>query len=153
MKEAVEERRDLTCYRISGTSALESFHQGHVDCLIPFYTQVWAVGEAESQQIHSVDALGHRSGIRAVALSSDNSLLLSAAESSVKIWNTRTHARLRHIDIDHGLSATFAPGLTLHEACAKSGFSLQFHPCSSETLQTCVTTACHLKSLPFPFRY
>ncbi len=68
------------------------------------------MGEAESQQLHCIDALGHRSGIRAVALSSDNSLLLTAAESSVKIWNTRTQARLRHIDIDHGLSAAFAPG-------------------------------------------
>lgn len=72
--------------------------------------QVWDVKEGEAKKQHAVDFPGHRMGIRAVALSSDASLLLSAAETSVKLWNPKNGATIRHVDCNHGLCAMFAPG-------------------------------------------
>jgi WD40 repeat protein len=45
-----------------------------------------------------IEAAGHRSGIRAVAVSSDDATLLSAAAGAVKLWNARTSACLRTIE-------------------------------------------------------
>jgi len=72
--------------------------------------QVWGITEGASERHHTIDARGHRSGIRALALSSDGALLLSAAETAVKVWNTKTFACLRHVEVNHGLCAMFAPG-------------------------------------------
>ena len=71
---------------------------------------MWAIGEAECAKQLSIDAAGHRSGVRAVALSGDDALMLTAAEASVKVWNPRSAACLRHIDTNHGLCVMFAPG-------------------------------------------
>ena len=71
---------------------------------------MWAIGETECAKQLSIDAAGHRSGVRAVALSGDNALMLTAAEASVKVWNPRSAACLRHIDTNHGLCVMFAPG-------------------------------------------
>ena len=45
-----------------------------------------------------MDTPGHRSGPRALALSSDDAVLLSAAAGEVKLWNPRSGACLRSID-------------------------------------------------------
>ena len=71
---------------------------------------MWAIRETECAKQLSIDAAGHRSGIRAVALSGDDALMLTAAEASVKVWNPRSAACLRHIDTNHGLCVMFAPG-------------------------------------------
>ena len=45
-----------------------------------------------------MDSPGHRSGPRALALSSDDAVLLSAAAGEVKLWNPRSGACLRSIE-------------------------------------------------------
>lgn len=61
-------------------------------------------------RLHGLEAPGHRSDIRTVALSSDDSMLLSGSNNEVKIWNPRSGACLRTIEAGYGLCALFAPG-------------------------------------------
>lgn len=57
-----------------------------------------------------IDSQGHRSDVRAVALSSDDSVCLSTSNAGVKIWNPRNGACLQSIEAGYGLSAVFVPG-------------------------------------------
>ncbi|CAL8469217.1 g8758 [Coccomyxa elongata] len=70
----------------------------------------WTVTEEEAKRLRAVEAPGHRSGIRALALSSDDAVLLSAAAGAVKLWNPTSGACLRTIETGQGLCALFAPG-------------------------------------------
>ncbi len=54
--------------------------------------------EEECKRLRAVDAPGHRSGVRALALSSDDAVLLSAAAGAVKLWNPTSGACLRTIE-------------------------------------------------------
>ena len=72
--------------------------------------QVWHIKDEEVSRLHGLEAPGHRSDIRTVALSSDDSLLLSGSNNEVKIWNPRSGACLRTIESGYGLCALFAPG-------------------------------------------
>ena len=54
--------------------------------------------DAEPKKAASVEAPGHRSGPRALALSSDNAVLLSTAAGEVKLWNPQSGACLRTIE-------------------------------------------------------
>lgn len=60
--------------------------------------QTWTATEEEAKRVRAIEAAGHRSGIRAVALASDEATLLSAAAGAVKLWNPRTGACLRTIE-------------------------------------------------------
>ena len=72
--------------------------------------QVWQVKGEDVSRLHGLEAAGHRSDIRTVALSSDDSMLLSGSNTEVKIWNPRSGACLRTIQAGYGLCALFAPG-------------------------------------------
>lgn len=50
---------------------------------------MWRLKDDDVSILHGLEAPGHRSDIRAVALSSDDSLLLSGSNNEVKIWNPR----------------------------------------------------------------
>lgn len=58
----------------------------------------------------SVDMPGHRTDVRSLALSSDDRMLASACNGSLKIWNIRTQSCIRTLDCGYALSATFLPG-------------------------------------------
>ena len=58
-------------------------------CLMYDLVQVWNLKDADVSILHALEAPGHRSDIRTVALSSDDSLLLSGSNNEVKIWNPR----------------------------------------------------------------
>lgn len=65
----------------------------------------------QADKVSTIDGPGHRSDVRALALSTDDSLCLSTSNSGVKVWNPRTGACLRTIsEVGYGLSAVFAPG-------------------------------------------
>jgi len=64
----------------------------------------------EAARTSVIDAVGHRSDVRAVALSSDDALCLSTSNTGVKIWNPRSGACLRTIEAGYGLCTLFAPG-------------------------------------------
>lgn len=58
----------------------------------------------------SVDMPGHRTDVRSLALSSDDRMLASASNGSLKIWNIRTQSCIRTLDCGYALCATFLPG-------------------------------------------
>ncbi|KAJ1749909.1 beta transducin [Coemansia sp. RSA 989] len=57
-----------------------------------------------------VEMPGHRSEPRALALSSDNELVASAADGSLRIWNARTGACVRTLECGTALCVAFLPG-------------------------------------------
>jgi U3 small nucleolar RNA-associated protein 12 len=57
-----------------------------------------------------VDGAGHRSDVRALALSSDDALCASVSAGCVKVWNPATGACMRTMEAGYGLCALFAPG-------------------------------------------
>lgn len=59
---------------------------------------------------HEVSIPGHRADTRAIALSSDNSLLLSVVDGSMKLWNLKTRQCIRTVECGYALSVVFAPG-------------------------------------------
>lgn len=58
----------------------------------------------------AVEIPGHRTDIRALALSSDDRMLASASNGALKIWNVRTSSCLRSLECGYALCASFLPG-------------------------------------------
>ncbi|ONK58231.1 uncharacterized protein A4U43_C09F9900 [Asparagus officinalis] len=72
--------------------------------------ETYSVEDNKISKTHSIELQGHRSDIRSVALSSDNTLLLSTSHNAVKIWNPSTGACIRTIESGYGLCSSFVPG-------------------------------------------
>lgn len=80
----------------------------------------------EATRLYSLDLPGHRTDVRTLALSSDDTLLASASNGklfeptvrsvvntlsgSLKIWNTRTTSCIRTLECGHSVCSTFLPG-------------------------------------------
>ncbi|KAJ1418923.1 WD40/YVTN repeat-like-containing domain superfamily [Sesbania bispinosa] len=73
--------------------------------LLEFYS----VESSETRKTLAIDLQGHRSDIRSVTLSSDNTFLLSTSHNAVKIWNPSTGSCLRTIDSGYGLCSLILP--------------------------------------------
>ncbi|GAB2264114.1 hypothetical protein Droror1_Dr00026248 [Drosera rotundifolia] len=63
------------------------------------------------EQTLAIDLIGHRSDIRSLSLSPDNSLLMSTSHNATKIWNPSTCSCLRTIDSGYGLCGIFVPNV------------------------------------------
>ena len=81
----------------------------------------------------SVDMPGHRTDVRALALSSDDRMLASAGNGALKIWNVRTGSCIRTLDCGYALCATFLPGDKIVVIGNKNG-DLELFDISSSTL-------------------
>ena len=68
--------------------------------------------DADIDLVSSLDIPGHRSDIRALALSSDDDLLVSAGNSNLKVWNVNTQQCLRTLPTNgtYALCCAFLPG-------------------------------------------
>ncbi|RYO93465.1 hypothetical protein DL766_004782 [Monosporascus sp. MC13-8B] len=77
---------------------------------IPDYTRALAV-----------ELPGHRADIRSLALSSDDRMLASASNGSLKIWNVRTQTCIRTFDCGYALCCAFLPGDKVVVVGTKSG--------------------------------
>lgn len=62
------------------------------------------------KKLHSVELPGHRSDVRALALSSDDRMLASASSDSLKVWNVKTSTCIRTFDSGYSLCCSFLPG-------------------------------------------
>lgn len=71
--------------------------------------ETYSIEEGKAEKKHIVELQGHRSDIRSVTLSSDNSLLLSTSHNAVKVWNPNTGSCIRTIESGYGLCCSFAP--------------------------------------------
>ncbi|KAE8661176.1 putative phosphatidylinositol-4-phosphate 5-kinase [Hibiscus syriacus] len=73
--------------------------------LLEFYS----IEKRASTKTLAIELQGHRSDVRSVTLSSDNSLLMSTSHNAVKIWNPSTGSCLRTIDSGYGLCGLLVP--------------------------------------------
>jgi U3 small nucleolar RNA-associated protein 12 len=80
----------------------------------------------ESARLYSLDLPGHRTDVRTLSLSSDDTILASASNGewhrltvgdatnrrlgSLKIWNTQTTSCIRTLECGHSVCSTFLPG-------------------------------------------
>ncbi|ETW84392.1 hypothetical protein HETIRDRAFT_381903 [Heterobasidion irregulare TC 32-1] len=66
-------------------------------------------GPPEAARLFSLDVPGHRTDIRTLSLSSDDALLASASNGSLKIWNMKTTSCIRTLECGHAICSTFLP--------------------------------------------
>eukprot|EP01083_Nonionella_stella_P092749 259732_1 len=52
---------------------------------------------------------GHRTAVRSLSLSSDDSMIASTCKNELKIWNTRSMRCIRNLPCEYGLKCMFAP--------------------------------------------
>jgi U3 small nucleolar RNA-associated protein 12 len=92
---------------------------------VPKYTKS-KENPPESARLYSLDLPGHRTDVRTLSLSSDDTLLASASNGelhqlavgdmanlslgSLKIWNTHTTSCIRTLECGHCVCSTFLPG-------------------------------------------
>ena len=70
-----------------------------------------AAKNSEPVQVRKLDLSGHRSDVRSVAFSSDNTAILSASHEALKIWNRNTQTCIRTMPSGYGLCGCFVPGM------------------------------------------
>ncbi|KPI45004.1 putative WD repeat-containing protein [Cyphellophora attinorum] len=100
--------------------------------------------QPEYSRTQAVDTPGHRTDIRCLALSSDDRMLASASNGSLKIWNTRTQSCLRTLECGYALCAAFLPGDKIVVIGTREGTLELFDIASSVLLDT---VAAHEKEL------
>jgi U3 small nucleolar RNA-associated protein 12 len=66
--------------------------------------------DAECQRMRRFDHPGHRSDVRTVSFSSDNTAILSGSHESVKVWNRGAQVCIRTIFTGYCLCSFFVPG-------------------------------------------
>ncbi|GAB4833568.1 Dip2/Utp12 protein [Ancistrocladus abbreviatus] len=71
--------------------------------------EIYSIESNAAKQTLAIELLGHRSDVRSLTLSSDNTLLMSTSHNAVKIWNPSTCSCLRTIDSGYGLCGMFVP--------------------------------------------
>lgn len=84
----------------------------------------------------AVDIPGHRTDIRSIALSSDDRMLASASNGSLKIWNVRTRSCLRTLECGYSLCSAFLPGDKIVVVGNKNGELEVFDIASSALMDT-----------------
>ena len=82
---------------------------------------------------YSVDLPGHRTDIRAMALSSDDKMLVTASSGALKLWNVMTQSCLRTLDCGQALCCSFLPGDKIVLLGTKTG-ELELFDVASSTL-------------------
>ncbi|TBU33243.1 WD40 repeat-like protein, partial [Dichomitus squalens] len=90
----------------------------------------------EATRVYSVDLPGHRTDVRTLCLSSDDALLASASNGSLKIWNMKTTACIRTMDCGYAICSTFLPGDRQVAVGTKSGEILIYDIASSSLVDT-----------------
>ncbi|XAR69159.1 hypothetical protein NMG60_11000645 [Bertholletia excelsa] len=83
--------------------------------------EIYSIESSSTTKTVAIELQGHRSDVRSVTLSSDDSLLMSTSHSAVKIWNPSTGSCLRTIDSGYGLCGLFVPGNKYVVVGTKSG--------------------------------
>ncbi|KAJ6515988.1 WD-repeat-containing protein [Mycena sanguinolenta] len=90
----------------------------------------------EATRLYSVDLPGHRTDVRTLCLSSDDRLLASASNGSLKIWNIKTTACIRTMQCGYAICSTFLPGDRQIAVGTKTGEILIYDLASSSLIET-----------------
>ncbi|KAK4034005.1 hypothetical protein C8A01DRAFT_39523 [Parachaetomium inaequale] len=80
-----------------------------------------------------VELPGHRTDIRSLSISSDDKMLASAANGSLKIWNIKTQTCIRTFECGYALCCAFLPGDKVVVVGTKEG-DLQLYDVASAAL-------------------
>ncbi|KAK9234399.1 hypothetical protein V1525DRAFT_435654 [Lipomyces kononenkoae] len=75
----------------------------------------------EYNRLYALDIPGHRTDVRSLALSSDDTMLATASNGSLKVWNVKTTNCIRTIDCGYALCCAFLPGDSILVVGTKSG--------------------------------
>ncbi|KAM0283627.1 hypothetical protein ACHAQH_002405 [Verticillium albo-atrum] len=86
----------------------------------------------------SVELPGHRTDVRSVSLSSDDKMLASASNGSLKIWNIKTQTCIRTFECGYALCCSFLPGDKVVVVGTKGG-ELELFDVASASLLDSVT--------------
>ncbi|KAK4187957.1 hypothetical protein QBC35DRAFT_497355 [Podospora australis] len=81
----------------------------------------------------AVELPGHRTDIRSLSISSDDKMLASAANGSLKIWNIKTQTCIRTFECGYALCCAFLPGDKVVVVGTKEG-ELQLYDVASAAL-------------------
>ncbi|KAG8932945.1 hypothetical protein FRC02_000296 [Tulasnella sp. 418] len=90
----------------------------------------------ESNKLYSLDLPGHRTDIRTLCLSSNDELLASGSNGSLKVWNMKTTSCIRTMECGYSICSTFLPGDRHIAVGTKSGELLIFDISSSTLIDT-----------------
>lgn len=90
----------------------------------------------EHRILTTIELPGHRSDVRALALSSDDALFASGSSDLLKIWNTSSKTCLHSIPSGYILSVAFLPGNRYIVAGTKTGDLELFDLASGSLLDT-----------------
>lgn len=82
---------------------------------------------------YTIELQGHRTDIRAIDISTDNSLLATASNGMLKIWNIKTRLCIRTFECAYALCCKFLPGGVLVVVGTRGG-ELQLFDLASSTL-------------------
>jgi U3 small nucleolar RNA-associated protein 12 len=84
----------------------------------------------------AVDIPGHRTDVRSLSLSSDDRMLASASNGSLKVWNIRTQSCLRSLECGYALCSAFLPGDKIVAIGNRNGELELFDISSSTRIET-----------------
>lgn len=90
----------------------------------------------EAIKQYALELPGHRTDVRAMALSSDDELLATASHGQLKIWNVKTTKCLRTMDCGYAICMAFLPGDRHIIIGTKAGELLLYDIGSSTLLET-----------------
>ncbi|KAJ7095283.1 WD-repeat-containing protein [Mycena belliarum] len=90
----------------------------------------------EAARLYSVDLPGHRTDVRTLCLSSDDRLLASASNGSLKLWNMKTTSCIRTMQCGYAICSTFLPGDRHIAVGTKTGEILIYELASSSLVET-----------------
>ena len=90
----------------------------------------------EYHQAFAVELPGHRTDIRSLALSSDDTMLASASNGALKIWNIKTQSCIRSLECGYALCSSFLQGDKIVIVGNRSGELELFDIASSSTMET-----------------
>ena len=84
----------------------------------------------------AIEIPGHRTDVRSLSLSSDDRMLASASNGSLKIWNVRTQSCIRTMDCGYALCSSFLPGDKVVVVGNRNGELEIFDVTSSSLIET-----------------
>lgn len=87
----------------------------------------------EYDRIYSVDMSGHRTDVRSLSLSTDDRMLASASNGSLKVWNVRSGSCIRTFECGYVLCCSFLPGDKIIVVGTKTG-ELELYDVASSAL-------------------
>uniref|UniRef100_A0A6G1SP55 WD repeat-containing protein 3 n=1 Tax=Aceria tosichella TaxID=561515 RepID=A0A6G1SP55_9ACAR len=80
--------------------------------------------EALLEQQNSIESMSHRNDVRCIAISTDNTLILSASAESAKLWRLDSRACIATIETEYATCCTFANALNLTTSYHQNKFAL-----------------------------